>query len=111
MFRGDRLRDARTRAGYSQAELGVMTQTSQDQVSRCERGAVEPSPETVLRYADILNVSVDWLYGRVNHPHEIVQKQELAEDVLRFAETVERFRSNPAELMRAISDFLAGESV
>lgn len=43
------IREARMRAGLTQAELGARIQRSQSEVARWERGQVAPSLETVRR--------------------------------------------------------------
>ena len=47
MVSGDLIREARQRAGYSQAELGRRLGRSQSEIARWERGAVQPSLERV----------------------------------------------------------------
>ena len=49
MVSGDLLREARLRAGLSQAELARRSRTGRSLISRYERGAVEPSLETLRR--------------------------------------------------------------
>jgi transcriptional regulator with XRE-family HTH domain len=44
---GDLIREARLRAGLSQAELGERANRDRAQIARWERGAVEPSFETL----------------------------------------------------------------
>ena len=44
---GDLIREARLRAGLSQAELGERAGRDRAQIARWERGAVEPSFETL----------------------------------------------------------------
>jgi hypothetical protein len=44
---GDLLREARLRAGLTQAELGRRTGKPQSQIARWERGEVKPSLETL----------------------------------------------------------------
>jgi transcriptional regulator with XRE-family HTH domain len=48
MLSADLIREARLRAGITQAELGRRIGRSQSQVARWERGAVTPSFETLL---------------------------------------------------------------
>jgi transcriptional regulator with XRE-family HTH domain len=48
MISADLIREARLRAGITQAELGRRIGRSQSQVARWERGAVTPSFETLL---------------------------------------------------------------
>ena len=47
MISADLLREARLRAGLSQAELGQRVKRSQSQIARWERGDVKPSLETL----------------------------------------------------------------
>jgi len=47
MISADLLREARARAGITQAELGRRVNRSQSQIARWERGAVKPSVETL----------------------------------------------------------------
>src|ERR1700730_3439701 len=49
MVSGDLLREARLRAGLTQAELAARTRTARSQISRYERGVVLPSLETLRR--------------------------------------------------------------
>jgi transcriptional regulator with XRE-family HTH domain len=47
MISSDLLREARLRAGLTQAELGRRVKRSQSQIARWERGDVKPSLETL----------------------------------------------------------------
>jgi len=47
MISADLLKEARLRAGITQAELGRRVQRSQSQIARWERGDVKPSLETL----------------------------------------------------------------
>ena len=49
-----RLRNLR---GYTQADLAVLTGTSEAAISRFERGERRPAPETVVKLARALRVS------------------------------------------------------
>jgi hypothetical protein len=49
MVSGDLLREARLRAGLTQAELAASAATARSQISRYERGDVLPSLETLRR--------------------------------------------------------------
>lgn len=49
MVSGDLLREARLRAGLTQAELAVRAKTARSQISRYERGEVLPSLESLRR--------------------------------------------------------------
>jgi transcriptional regulator with XRE-family HTH domain len=49
LISGDLLREARLRAGLTQAELAERAGTARSQISRYERGDVSPSLETLRR--------------------------------------------------------------
>lgn len=50
----------------SQAALGKAIGTSGDVIGRYERGDIKPSIEVVLKIADVLKVSVDYLVGNTS---------------------------------------------
>jgi transcriptional regulator with XRE-family HTH domain len=61
---GKHLKDARKRAGLTQAELAEAAGIVDETVSRIERGAFEPALSTVAALADALATSLDALAGR-----------------------------------------------
>jgi transcriptional regulator with XRE-family HTH domain len=62
---GKNLRDARFRAGLTQAELAQKAGTTQTTVARIERDAVEPEITTIRKLAGALDVTiVELLEGR-----------------------------------------------
>jgi transcriptional regulator with XRE-family HTH domain len=60
---GNRLREARIRAGLSQSELEDLSGIPKARLSRYENGHVEPSIQTLARLARALNVSEASLLG------------------------------------------------
>jgi transcriptional regulator with XRE-family HTH domain len=60
---GNRLREARIRAGLSQSELEELSGIPKARLSRYENGHVEPSIQTLTRLATALNVSEASLLG------------------------------------------------
>lgn len=60
---GNRLREARIRAGLSQSELEELCGIPKARLSRYENGHVEPSIQTLARLAGALNVSEASLLG------------------------------------------------
>lgn len=64
-FDGQRLREARERAGLSQGELAKLateksrTSVSRFQVGRAECGVYKPQPRTLEAFVTALNISVD----------------------------------------------------
>ena len=56
----------RKKNNFSQNELGKKAGTSGDLIGRYERDEVKPSIEVIIRIADALNVSIDYLVGKTN---------------------------------------------
>lgn len=64
MILGQRLQEIRKQQKLSQAALGKAIGTSGDVIGRYERGDIKPSIEVVLKIAEALSVSVDYLVGK-----------------------------------------------
>lgn len=60
-FQPHRLRELRTQAGWSQADLADKIDSDARQVSRYEGGKVAPGLEAVVRIAETFDVAVDYL--------------------------------------------------
>jgi len=60
---GNRLREARLKAGLSQSELEELSGIPKARLSRYENGHVEPSLKTLARLSSALNVSDASLLG------------------------------------------------
>lgn len=66
----------RKKAGITQEELSKRLHISQQAISQYELGYREPDLETLCKMADIFEVSVDYLLGRVDEDHtKVVEKQ------------------------------------
>ena len=64
----ERLRTLRNSVRFSQKELGTKIGITQSAVNRYENKQAEASFETLLRYADFFDVSLDYIYGRTDKP-------------------------------------------
>jgi transcriptional regulator with XRE-family HTH domain len=60
-----RLKEARIRRGLTQDELAQRTSVAKDQISRWENGKSPRDMDAIMRIADVLDVTLDWLMGRV----------------------------------------------
>ena len=60
----DNLRFLRRKSGLTQAELAKKMHLRQYNISDYEIGRIEPNVQTLIRFADIFNVSLDFLVGR-----------------------------------------------
>lgn len=58
------LKALRTKCGLSQKELAQLLYVSQQTVAKWEVEKATPNPETLVKIAAILNVSIDSLLGR-----------------------------------------------
>lgn len=63
---GKRLKQARERAGLSRRNLGDALNITSNAYGLYETGQRDPSIKHFNAIADTLNVSVDWLLGRVD---------------------------------------------
>lgn len=61
---GEHIMLLRKQKGLSQAELGKAIGTSGDVVGRYEREVITPSIEVIIKMADALEVSIDFLVGK-----------------------------------------------
>ncbi len=75
MNRGDemetvaqRLRELRSQTDLSQIKLADVLGIKQGAVNRYENNQSEPSCETLLKYADFFDVSLDYIFGRTDNP-------------------------------------------
>lgn len=62
---GERIRNIRENKNYSQKELEKMAMLSEKSVSKYERGENNVPVDNLSKIADALNVSMDYLAGRV----------------------------------------------
>lgn len=58
---GERVRQLRKEAGWSQAELAEKIGADPGRVNKYEAGRMAPAAETLVRLAEVLNVSIDYL--------------------------------------------------
>ena len=63
-----RLKLLRENLGISQNKLAKEIGIAQASVNRYEAGAISPSVETLLWYADRFDVSLDYIFGRTDNP-------------------------------------------
>ena len=64
----ERLKLARTKAGYSQKLLASKLFISQQAYAKYENGTTSPNPETLKRISELLDVSTDYLLGATDDP-------------------------------------------
>lgn len=85
---GERLRILREEAGFSQNKLAKLIGIQQSSLNRYESGFSNPTPETLLWFADYFDVSMDYIYGRTDKPQGTTYKYKprLDPDMAKFVE-------------------------
>lgn len=63
---GEHITSLRKRKGISQGELGKAVGTSGDIIGKYERDEVKPSVEVASKIADVLEVGLDFLLGKIS---------------------------------------------
>lgn len=78
----ERLKTIREKRNITQIRLSVGVSVSQETISAYESGKAMPSADTLVKLADFLNTSTDYLLGRIKDDtplnqisNEIVDKQ------------------------------------
>jgi transcriptional regulator with XRE-family HTH domain len=64
----ERLRQLRTKKGYTQVRVQMETGIEQALLSKYEHGERIPPTETLVKLADFYHVSVDYLLCRTDNP-------------------------------------------
>ncbi len=66
------LRSIRIEEGYTQAKVSELLNISQQTYSDYENNKTEPNYETLLKIAELFNVSTDYLLGRTDELGSVV---------------------------------------
>ena len=63
----DRLREIRQKKGFTQMEIASKLNMTRQSLSNYECGIRFPSPELLADFADLYDVSTDWLLTGMDH--------------------------------------------
>jgi len=75
------LKAIREKRNMTQLNLGTRIEISQETVSGYEMGKLYPSADTLVKLADALNTSVDYLLGRITSDKPLnLSKSDLTDD-------------------------------
>lgn len=61
---GDNIKRLRKNKGLKQQEIAELLGVKRNTYSDWENGKTDPSFENLVKLADLLDVSLDWLFGR-----------------------------------------------
>ncbi len=98
MTLGQHITTLRKDKKLSQSELGKKAGTSGDLIGRYERDEVKPSIDVIIRIADALNVSIDYLVGKTTF--------ELNQDMLKRFQEVSSLPENAKKQIYMVMDAL-----
>jgi transcriptional regulator with XRE-family HTH domain len=100
----------RVRAGLTQRELGEMLGVKNNSVSNWESAINAPDIDTLLEICDILNVTINEMYGveekstpNGNIKNAPVEKYDLG---MSFEELVERYSGLTVDMRKLVSQFV-----
>lgn len=97
----DNLKALRKKANLTQSDLARRLHIKQYNVSDYEIGRIEPSIQTLIKYADIFNVSIDFLVGRKEK--ESGSKSDFNDDIY-IHSIIENIKNLPLKQKKQISD-------
>ena len=75
---GERLKLLRTKNRYSQTQIANMCGVTQATIGRYETGVAEPHIEKLLWYAEQFDVSLDYIFGRIDDPKGNLYRDKLS---------------------------------
>ncbi|RXZ81460.1 helix-turn-helix domain-containing protein [Paenibacillaceae bacterium] len=113
MNSGERIAQLRDERGWTQEQTSAKLGISRAALSHYEKNRREPDAETLSKFADLFEVSVDYLVGRTSNPkgilddevREFVDQLELSDEELmeRFSLTIDGQALTPEESRRFIA--------
>ena len=87
---GERMKELRVNARYSQKQLADLCETTQASIGRYETGLAEPPLEKLLWYANFFDVSLDYIFGRTDKPKSMPHSTDALKSVLKDEGSVEQ---------------------
>ena len=102
MFPG-RLRAAREKRGLNQGELASRAGLQASAISHFETGTRKPSFDNLRRLADALDVTTDYLLGRVTDSQVLAGADKLYRDL-------DRLTANDRDIAKDFLEMLAGKA-
>lgn len=101
----NRYKQCRQSRGMSQKFVALSVGVSAPMVSQWEAGTKEPSKETLVKLADLFNVTTDYLLCREERTKE--KQPTVSDDGLKDA-IISQIRELPDPALTRVADFLQG---
>lgn len=103
----NRIKELRLSLDLTQAELAQKIGFNQTAIGKYERNELEPSVSTLIKLADIFNVSTDYLIGRSDDFGNVTIVGQTERPLAREERTVvELFRKLPEDLKKRATAYL-----
>lgn len=100
------LRLLREKEGLSQQKLADILNISQQAIFKYEKTSNEPDIETLIKLADIFNVTVDYLIG-----HSDIREPNVKKNAVMLTEKecehINLWRAIPSEIQKSIDDLIS----
>lgn len=100
---GNRIRRLRKEANLTQVQLGKLLDCSSSTISLYEGGQRSPDTHMLIRLADVFDVSVDYLLGRVTTPTPTSKPEEYRLDQGASWTVTEELTPEGAEFLEAMT--------
>ena len=101
-----RLKELREEKNITQVRMGIELRVSQETISGYEIGKAMPPADMLVKLADILDTSVDYILGRTDNRYfNKLNKSDLSEQEL---ELLLNFRKLPQNKKERLIGFLIG---
>lgn len=89
------LKALREEHGLSQQKLGELLGMTQQAIFKYERTTIEPDIDTLMRLADILHTTVDYLIGRTSSDGDVPNRMNFTDEEERC---IRQLRRQPQEV-------------
>lgn len=87
-----KVKQLRKEQSMTQEHLADLLNVSRTTVVRYEKGECEPDIATLIKLADIFNISLDYLLGRTEHRHNVSMLNKYNYELfIKFAELINQY--------------------
>jgi transcriptional regulator with XRE-family HTH domain len=103
MTLGEKIAFIREGKGWTQTELGQKIAASRDRIGKYERGEVQPPLDVIIKIAEALSVSLDYLAGIIEKNPSYDKDSIPREFVLLFTK-IEKLSKSDRNIIEAVVD-------
>lgn len=85
---GEKLRDLRLKSGMTQLQLADKVNVTKSVISYYEHKDKKPSPDILIKFAEIFGVTTDYLLGVERTPEAMLDVSGLTEDDVKAVQVI-----------------------